>query len=171
MKRIILLLLLTVVVSTSVYAGKKKDFVEYNYELEMDPENMSATSGYRIFKVWSYCKKRASLTQEICMRNAVHGILFKGLVALDSGTQGSLPALVPEGYNAHKEYFDKFFESGAFKQFIQKTSKGAQQAGDIIKTRNNEWKVGMSVQVNVNALRNRLQQDGIVKSVKDIFSK
>lgn len=171
MKRILLLLLLSVAVSVSIYAGKKKDFVEYNYELSLDMENPSATSGYRIFKVWSYCKKREMLTQEICMRNAVHGIIFKGLAASDSGTQGSLPALVPEGYSAHKEYFDNFFESGAFKQFIQLTSKGAQQAGDVIRTKDKKWKVGMVVQVNVNALRNRLQQDGIIKGVKDIFSK
>ena len=63
----------------SVSAGKKKDFVDYRYELTLAKENVAATSGFKVFKVWSYGKKKELLTKDICMRNAVHGLLFKGL--------------------------------------------------------------------------------------------
>lgn len=155
----------------SLTATAKDVFVDYNYELSLSRENVAATSGFKVFKVWSYCKKKEMLTQEICMRNAVHGVLFKGLAGGDVGTQGNFPALCPEGYNAHKEYFDQFFSSGEFKQFIQLTSKGAQQAGDVIKTAKKEWKVGLLVQVNVKALRKRLEGDGILQGTRDIFSR
>lgn len=65
----------------SVSAGKKKDFVDYRYELTLAKENVAATSGFKVFKVWSYGKKKELLTKDICMRNAVHGLLFKGLAA------------------------------------------------------------------------------------------
>ena len=102
------------------------------------------------------------------MRNAIHGLLFKGLAASDEGYQGNVPALVPDGYESHREYFDLFFGSGEFKQFIQLTSRGAQQAGDVIKV-GRKYKVGLLVQVNLNALRKRLEKDGIIGSAKNIF--
>jgi hypothetical protein len=151
--------------------AQKKSFVSYNYELSLSKENVAATSGFKIFKVWSYCKKKELLTQEVCMRNAIHGVLFKGLAASDVGTQGDFPALCPDGYETHKEYFDEFFKSGDYKQFIQLTSKGAQQAGDVVKTANKEWKVGLLVQINVKALRKHLEKDGIIQGARDIFSR
>ena len=143
----------------SVSAGKKKDFVDYRYELTLAKENVAATSGFKVFKVWSYGKK-----------NAVHGLLFKGLAANDSGTQGNVRPLCPEGYQAHKEYFDRFFESGEYRQFVQFTSRGAQSAGDVIKGKK-EWQVGMLVQVNLNGLRKRLEKDGIIEGARSIFSR
>lgn len=156
---------------TTVANAQKKAVVGYDYELSLAKDNVAATSGFKIFKVWSYGKKKELLTQDICMRNAIHGLLFKGLASSDVGTQGNFPALCPEGYDAHQEYFDGFFESGDYKQFIQLTSKGAQQAGDVIKTANKQWKVGLLVQVNVNALRKRLEADGIIQGARSIFKR
>lgn len=167
MRRIIIVLF-----ALSLFAhhaeAKKKETVDYSYELASVKGTFGATAGFRVFKVWSYCKKKELLTQDICMRNAIHGVLFKGLSGYDD-IGGKFNALVPEGYEAHKDYFDHFFETGEYRQFIQLTSKGAQQAGDIIKTANKEWKVGLLVQVNVKALRKRLQKDNIIMSTTDIF--
>ena len=79
--------------------------------------------------------------------------------------------MIPDGYESHKEYFDTFFGSGEFKQFIQLTSRGAQQAGDVMQINKKRWKVGLLVQVNVNALRKRLEKDRIVESAANIFSR
>lgn len=170
MKKIILLCMMLMSVSIVINA-QKKAVVGYNYELSLAKENVAATSGFKVFKVWSYGKKKELLTTDICMRNAVHAVLFKGLAASDVGSQGRFPAMCPEGYDAHQEYFDGFFESGDYKQFIQLTSKGSQQAGDVIKTANKEWKVGLLVQINVNALRKRLETDGIIQGARSIFSR
>lgn len=154
----------------SVSAGKKKDFVDYSYELTYVKNLPAATPGFTVFKVWSYGKKKELLTKDICMRNAIHGLLFKGLAGNDSGKQGDVPPLCPEGYQAHKEYFDKFFNSGEYRQFIELTSRGAQQAGDVIKGKK-EWQVGMLVQVNIKNLRKRLETDGIIEGTRGIFSR
>lgn len=140
----------------------------YDYEVSLATENIASTSGFKVFKVWSFAKKRDAITQEINMANAIHALLFKGLAAADAGNQGNVPALVPDGYESHREYFDLFFQSGEFKQFIQATSRGAQQAGDVVKV-GKRYKVGMLVQVNLNALRKRLEKDGIAESAKNIF--
>lgn len=173
MKRLLFVTLCLCMAFTLGHAqGKKnKKFVDYSYELSLSKETVAATSGFKVFKVWSYGKKKELLTHDICMRNAIHGLLFKGLAANDEGTQGLVRPLCPEGYEAHKEYFDQFFNSGKYRQFIQLTSKGAQAAGDVIKTANKEWKVGLLVQVNMNALRKCLEKDGIIESARSIFSR
>jgi len=140
----------------------------YDYELSLVKENIASTAGFKVFKVWSFSRSRGDITNEINMANAIHGLLFKGLAASDEGYQGNVPALVPDGYESHREYFDLFFGSGEFKQFIQLTSRGAQQAGDVIKV-GRKYKVGLLVQVNLNALRKRLEKDGIIGSAKNIF--
>ena len=82
--------------------------------------------------------------------------------------QGSVSALVPDGYESHQDYFDAFFASGDYLQFIQPASKGAQQAGDVVKIKK-DYKVGLLVQVNLSALRKRLEKDGITKGVRSLF--
>lgn len=154
----------------SVSAGKKKDFVDYSYELTYVKDVPASTVGFTVFKVWSYGKKKELLTKDICMRNAVHGLLFKGLAANYSGKQGNVPPLCPEGYQAHKEYFDRFFNSGEYRQYIQLTSRGAQSAGDVIKGKK-EWQVGLLVQVNLKELRKRMEKDGIIEGARSIFSR
>lgn len=166
MKKILLMIAAALMIGGTAMA--KDDVPDYDYELSLAKENIAATSGFKVFKVWSFGKKKEALTQEIGMRNAIHGLLFKGLVAADVGSQGNVPALVPDGYDSHKEYFDVFFANGEFKQFIQLTSRGAQQAGDVVKV-GKKYKVGLLVQVNLSALRKRLEKDGIIESAKGMF--
>lgn len=52
----------------SVSAGKKKDFVDYSYELTYVKDVPASTVGFTVFKVWSYGKKKELLTKDICMR-------------------------------------------------------------------------------------------------------
>ena len=149
-------------------ASAQYPYQMYDYELSLVKENIASTAGFKVFKVWSLSKHRGDITNEINMANAIHGLLFKGLAASDEGYQGTVPALVPDGYESHREYFDLFFQSGEFKQFIQLTSRGAQQAGDVVRV-GRKYKVGLLVQVNLNALRKRLEKDGIIGSAKNIF--
>ena len=149
-------------------ASAQYPYQMYDYELTLVKENIASTAGFKVFKVWSFSRGRGDITNEINMANAIHGLLFKGLAASDEGYQGNVPALVPDGYESHREYFDLFFHSGEFKQFIQLTSRGAQQAGDVVRV-GRKYKVGLLVQVNLNALRKRLEKDGIIGSAKNIF--
>lgn len=146
----------------------KDEDVEYKYELEF-ASTTNSQAGYVTFKVWSY-GRREKLTRDICMRNAVHGLIFKGLDSSSTGLNGKEPAMCPEGYQAHAEYFDDFFR-GDYLQFVQISSKGAIAAGDVIQIAKKEYKVGMTVKVNKEALRKRLEADGICESVHSIFSR
>ena len=167
-KKVFLVLFTLLTFSTALVA--KDDVPGYDYELSLSKENVASTSGFKVFKVWSFGKNKSALTNEIGMRNAIHGLLFKGLAASDEGNQGNIPALVPDGYESHREYFDLFFQSGEYLQFVQLTSRGAQQAGDVVKV-GKKYKVGLLVQVNLNALRKRMEKDGIIQSASSIFDR
>ena len=167
MKKILLMIAAALMIGGTAMA--KDDVPDYDYELSLAKENVASNSGYVVFKVWSFCKKKEALTQEICLRNAIHGLLFKGLASADDGYQGNVPALVPEGYDSHKEYFDAFFAKGGdYEKFISKTSRGAQQAGDVVKV-GKKYKVGLLVQVNYNALRAHLENAHIIANAKGLF--
>lgn len=143
----------------------KKVLVPYTYELEHPGDSYMNTSvGWKTLKVWSFGKKEI-VTANICCRNAVHGVIFKG------ASFAKLQPLCPDGYEAHKQYFDEFFENESnYLQFVEATNKGMMQAGDVIKW-GKEYKIGLLVKVNINALRAKLVKDGIVAGVDDIFGK
>lgn len=159
----VLIALVLILTAPSVSAEEVND---YRYELENIINSSSA--GYVTLKVWSY-GRRQKLTKNKCMANAIHGILFKGLDADETGTTGSLAPMVSGGYESNAQYFDEFFKQD-YMLYIQETSKGAMTAGDIIKLKNKkEYKIGMVVKINLNALRKRLENDGVLKSVQGIF--
>ncbi len=165
MRRILIMLVMLVGIPMGIQA---EDLDEYRYELE-NVKSVSSSAGYVTFKVWSY-GRREKLTRNVCIRNAVHGILFKGLDANSTGSSGKVPALVPAGYNSHADYFDEFFKD-AYLQYVQISTKGAQTIGDVIKITKKEYKVGMFVKVNINALRQRLEADGISASARSLFER
>lgn len=142
---------------------------EYKYELENVKKGGASTAGYVTLKVWSY-GRREKLTRNKCMANAVHGILFKGLDADAVGTAGSVPALVPGGYTSNGDYFDRFFLND-YLQYVQSSNKGSMGAGDVIKVAKKEYKIGMVVTINLDALRKRLEHDGIVSSARSLFER
>ena len=168
MKMRLLIFMLCACFSLTLSAQKKKnkeaEEIQYKYELESS-ENVSRNNKFCVVKVWSYGKKEDD-TRKLCMRNAVHGLLFKGYAG--SGADRGRRALCPEGYNAHKEYFDNFFK-GDYMQYVQLTNNGAIAPGDMIKVAKKEYKVGMLVSVNVDELRKRLESDNIIKKMGSIF--
>lgn len=166
MKSLLLASLLFLLFPFMIMAGNDK---EYKYEIESYNGNVSAQSGSCIIKVWSYGKKE-KVTRELCMKNAIHGILFKGYAVTGSRkADRGRKALVPEGYEAHKDYFDKFFDSGDFMQYVQLTNNGQLTAGDVIKISKREYKVGMVIIVDFDALRKRLENDKIIKPLNYLF--
>ena len=109
-----LLSLLVVAFTLPVSAGirqKKadKDTDQFRYEIECAG---NAIQGTYLVKVWSYSKK-ASVAENQCRKNAVHGVIFKGY----GGGQGCVSqrplANQPGVETQYKEYFDSFFANGA----------------------------------------------------------
>lgn len=166
MKRLFLIVSLMFVLCAVVDAKDKKEDT-YRYELESYNGSMAQDDSKCIVRVWSYGKKE-KVTRDVCMKNAVHGILFKGYPAFDNRSTGK-DALVPEGYEAHKDYFDKFFNEGDYLQYVQLTNKGMPEPGSVIKISKKEYKVGMLVMISYSALRERLEKDGIIKALDFLF--
>lgn len=156
-------------VLTSGYAyADKVDPSSYHYEIE-SYQGLTASKGFKVVKVWNYGKKEG-ITKQRCMLTAVHGILFKGFAASDlqSSEKGMKP-LVPDGYEAHKKYFDDFFESGLYEKYVQLTNNGLLEASDVIKISKKEYRIGMVVFVNVEALKKQLIKDKIIKGLDFLF--
>ena len=152
------------VTTTASAKDKDPEPISFNYELTRDECPISRDNNFVIFKVYSYGKK-ALLTAENGKRNAIHGILFKGLPATNS--QGRIPAMMgTTSYDAQKEYFDQFFGRNEFLQYIQETNKGFHEE---IKISSKEYKVGITVKVNLNDLRKRLEADGVLTNVFDMM--
>lgn len=167
MKRYIavLLFLLAATWLTTEAQGKKG----YHYEIQSYDGSVAADANFSIVKVWSY-GKREKLTRRECAKNAVHGIIFKGYGAASMRSEDrGFKALCPEGYEAHEDYFDDFFSSGDYWQYVQESSNGELMATDVIKIARREYKVGMIVMVNTEALRKRLEKDGIIKKLDFLF--
>ena len=142
----------------------------YRYELE-NYTDRTMSDGYIMVKVWNYGRKE-KITRQTCMRNAVHGVIFKGVSGdRASGLNKGHAALCPDGYSAHTDYFDNFFNSGDYMQFVELTNNGNIQAGDRIKISSKEYKIAMVCIINYNALRDRLQKDGVAKGLNSLFTR
>ena len=163
MKTRILLTLLSLFIFSGVVSAKD-EVLDFNYELTRDGSPVSRDANFVIFTVYSYTKK-SKITSDIGKRNAIHGILFKGLPK--TKMQGAQPALLKDGnYDTYADYLNQFFGSGDYLQFIEETNKGFQ---DVVKISGKEYKVGISVKVNVKALKERLEKDGIIKDYYDMM--
>jgi len=144
--------------ATSAVAQKKKadkDTRQWRYELEAAGVGQQNTT---LVKVWSY-SKNAEIALEQAKKNAVHGVIFRGF--------GSIRPLCtsPAAEQEHKDFFKDFFANGGkYLKYVQLVNNGAVGAGDRIKI-GKEYKIGVVVTVDKNALRKDLEDAGIIKKL------
>ena len=169
MKRFIklaLVLVSIVAVATSCSTARKaadRDTLTWQYEIE--PTIGSAVQGAVLVKVWSYSKDK-NVALEQAGKNAVHGILFKGIPALSIRHVAHKPIVTD--FNAeqtHSSYFKSFFaDRGKYMKFVNYINNGIPAPGDIIKV-GKEYKIGVRVSVAKDALRKEMEAAGIAKSL------
>ena len=135
--------------------------VNYNYEHRCIG---TARQGVQLVEVFSY-GKTVGKAIEASKRNAVHAVLFKGLQCSD----GHQPPIARDSdAEKHKAYFEEFFSSGKYLQYVTLSGDGTIDPSDRIKT-DVGYKVGIDVAVNYDALRKKLESDGIVRSLNHGF--
>ena len=165
-KRICLLLVALATVlscSTARQAAADKDTFQWRYEIE--PVAGQARQGYILVKVWTYSKdKNIAVSQ--AGKNAVHGVLFKGVAALtDAGSRipSQKPIITDSGAEErYSDFFKTFFaEGGKYQRYLQFVNNGIPGAGDILKV-GKEYKIGVKVSVAKDALRKEMEADGII---------
>ncbi|MDR3180689.1 MAG: hypothetical protein LBT61_02020 [Prevotellaceae bacterium] len=149
-------------------AKKAADADTRQWRYEIEPVATGVQGTYQI-KVWSYSKD-PNVAAEQAKKNAVHGVIFKGI----AGTQRlqSQKALVTDSNmeEKRKDFFESFFaDGGAYMKFVNLTNNHLTiAAGDRIKI-GKEYKVGIIVSVNKDALRKELENAGIIAKLGDIF--
>lgn len=138
-----------------------KDTKAWRYEIEAVG---TGTQGTYQVKVWSYSKK-ANVAMEQCKKNAVHGIIFKGFPSKDRIPGQRALAQSPALEQEKEDFFNDFFQNGGkYQKFVTETNNGAIAEGDRIKI-GKEYKIGVVVSVNVEALRKDLEDAGIIKGL------
>ncbi|WP_298632106.1 hypothetical protein [uncultured Porphyromonas sp.] len=140
-----------------------KSTANYGYELH---SLAVGSQGSSLVKVYSYGRTQDKAIQQ-AKRDAVHGILFKGVPGGAGVSQQ--PALVkPNEQAEHESFFKKFFDSGEYLRFVSLSSDGTVSAQDRLKV-GNMYKVGVAVSVQKDALRKYLEEQGVIKKLDFLF--
>jgi len=163
------LLLFFISVSCFVFsAGKKKadkDMIEWRYEIENVGNSVQGTAQV---KVWTYSKNKNTAIDQ-AKKSAVHGIIFKGTP--DNGRIKGIRSIAqdPNIEIEKSEFFNEFFKDGGkYLKFVSLIENADIPKEDQLKV-GKENKIGVVVQVNVNALRKDLEDAGIIRSLGSGF--
>ncbi|GAA4972682.1 hypothetical protein [Algibacter aquimarinus] len=168
------LVLLVLFIATSIVANAQwknekanKDTRIWRYDIECEG---IAKLGSKLVKVWSYSKNPKHAISH-AMKNAVHGIIFKGYAGGGQGCTSFSP-LVKDAETEGKfiEFFDAFFaDGGEYLKYVSAATDGNIAPGDRLKISRREYKIGAIVNVQVDQLRKRLEAKGIVRSLTSGF--
>lgn len=118
------------------------------------------SEGSNLLKVYSYGKNYDKAVKQ-AKHDAVHGILFKGIVG--SNGCANQPAMVkPQEQVANQAFFDEFFKKGEYLRFVNISNDGSVSGADRLKV-GSMYKIGVTVSVQKDALRKYLEQAGVIK--------
>ena len=165
MKNRLFLIVLASFVSLFSYAQKINLSSWEQYEIRTV---QVGSDGTKFVKVWGTGGNIDKAMRQAA-KNAVHACIFKGLPA--SANANATPALFREGNlnPEQKKYFESFFKNkGDYLQFINITTDKVPSGKDAIKVR---WgyEVAVYVQVLFDNLRNKLEEDGMIKKLNEGF--
>ncbi len=154
--------LLTFIMTLS---GKTYPFnIRHSYQIQVV---RVAQQGTKFYKVWG---ESTSVDKAIdqALQNAVAASLFTGVPGNES--TGSVPAICGsvDVYEMYQEYFDHFFKKGEFLQYVNNVNSQYPSGENNVRTKKGH-RVGLFVQVKYDALRIKLEKDGIIKSLNDYF--
>lgn len=166
---ILALLMLISTVASAQWKNEKanKDTRIWRYDIECEG---IAKLGSKLVKVWSYSKNPKHAISH-AMKNAVHGIIFKGYAGGGQGCTSFSPLVKDaETEGKNMEFFDSFFaDGGEYLKYVSAATDGNIAPGDRLKISKREYKIGAVVNVQVDQLRKRLESKGIVRSLTSGF--
>ena len=166
--KIALIALAVLALASCSTAKKVADKQTLTWQYEIEPTTGQAVQGSILVKVWSYSKDKNVATGQ-AGKNAVHGVLFKGVSALNN-EYARVPAqkAIVTDVNAestYESYFNDFFKDGGkYMKYVNFVNNGIPAPGDIIKV-GKEYKIGVRVSVAKDALRKEMEAAGVVKAL------
>lgn len=171
MRKILTLLAVALCIFGASAQQKKADKQTAQWRYEIQPVIGEAAQGSALVRVWTYSKSNKVAVSQAA-KNAVHGIMFMGYPASNDGTRivGREPIIAdPAIEEANAEYFEQFFkEGGAYQRYVSFVNNGVPD--QILKV-NKEYKIGITVVVLVDQLRERLEADGIIATTATVQGK
>jgi len=155
-----LLIAVFLIFSISGYSQKKKNPAAfYNYEVECLGTGIDGT---QLIKVWGYGKKPNDAVEQ-AKKNAVHAVMFKGILTGKPGCMMRPLITDPGAEQQHQDYFDAFFKSnGKYMNFVNVSSDGSIDPKDRLKV-GGQYKVAVIVSVSHAALRKELEAASVIK--------
>ncbi|SFW21227.1 hypothetical protein [Cellulophaga fucicola] len=161
---------LLVCFSFNANAQRKKanrDTKEWRYDVECEG---IAKQGSKLVKVWSY-SKNPKFAIEQAMKNAVHGMVFKGYSGGGNGCTSFKPLVTDVGAESeHAVFFADFFKDGGeFRKYVTAAADGNIAPGDRLKVSKKEYKIGVVVNVSTDQLRKALEAKGIIRGLSSGF--
>jgi len=164
---LILIAVLGLTSLVSAQARKKADKDTKNWRYEIEAAGVG-TQGSYLIKVWSY-SKNPKVALEQAKKNAVHGVVFKGFTGKPGVPGQKALASSPNIEQEKQEFFDDFFaDNGKYMKYVSESGDGSIAAEDRLKA-GKEYKIGIVVSVNVDALRKDLEAAGVIKGLSSGF--
>lgn len=136
-----------------------------NYEVTTE---RVAVDGTKFVKVWGYGKKvDAAIVQ--AKKNAVHACLFRGLPGMETAMPTPAIFKSESSFDEHRDYFIKFFTTGGdYIKYINVTTDGVPSGQDRRQVRGG-YKVALYVQVMYDNLKDKMEEDGLVRKLSTGF--
>jgi hypothetical protein len=167
MRRLFLILLSLSLIGGAYAQGQKKSFMSTdNYEIEVYG---IAPDGFKNLFVWGYGKSVEKAVYN-AKKNAVDAALFRTIPGHGDNLQLNTPAIC--GRKAKMQYstfFEEFFKPGGeWISYVTLTTDGDPSGQNRLKVHGG-YKVGIYVQIDYDALRNRMREEGLASGLNDIF--
>lgn len=162
----LLLLWIVLMLAVTAEAKKKPAGIPINFETQLLGVG---TEGTKVIKVWCYGKKVEDAIAE-AKRAAVAACLFTGIAGDGVTKADKVPAICKlNDKSTHEAFFIKFFsESGEYRSFINVTTDGSPSGKDRLKMKDG-YKVGVSVQVRYDQLREYMEECEIITKMTHGF--
>ncbi len=140
-----------------------EDTREWRYTIQTEDPGKDHTV---IVCVHSYSKS-VQVAREQCLRNAIHGLIFRGAPGKNANDDGLAPLVNDmDVEQKHSEFFRNLFQDGGeYRRYASVASSGGQ--GSVVKI-GKEYDVRVYVTVQYNDLRQRLQNEGIIASMGEV---
>ncbi len=163
MKKILLSLLLALsIIPFDSYSKSKEP--PFQCELEVAEIGKAGTV---VAKLWVYSKNK-KINDETIIKNAILGICFNGVYPNESRRMRGIKPLIEGEYENYKEYFDNFFSTHDYYNYVRIGLDGYAEQGDLIKVKK-QYKIGRLVVINLSELRKRLENDNVINSLTNGF--
>lgn len=129
----------------------------YNYETTCEG---SSFDGNQKVKAWGIGANKVEAIEQ-AKKEALNTVLFKGIQKGVKGCQVNPIVTEVNARQRYAEYFDQFFsDSNIYSQFVTIVTKGIKQEEQ---KNDKEIKMGVIIEINMTALKNKLSVDNILK--------